>query len=165
MKYIFICACLLAFTSSCNSQQSEAKKLAEQIKSTIMPGTLPTAEGSWTMTAKIKGKDWAAASMMPPDAAGRIVGYYKNESIGLPYNRRDMYVGKKIKFKENNVVDLTLDDDVGIYGGRTGEMEITKVDENWAEGKFYFTGNTTQGSSKTVEVTGGFFRISLARKK
>ncbi|HMH23844.1 MAG TPA: hypothetical protein VK563_18790 [Puia sp.] len=164
MKYLFICASLLAFVS-CNSQQSEAKKLAEQINSTIMPGTIPTSEGSWTMKARIKGEKWAAASMMPPDASGRIIGYYKTEYIGLPYDRRDMYVGKKIKFGENNAVDLSVNDDIGMYGGRTGEMEITKVDDNWAEGKFYFTGNTTQGSNKTVDVTEGFFRISLARQK
>jgi hypothetical protein len=167
MKYLLSSLSVLFILAACNSQQSEGKKLAEQIQAvqaTVRPGTVPTAEGSWTMTAKINGKDWAATSMYPPEVSSRIVGYYKTESIGLPYDHRDMYVGKKIKFRENNAADLALDDDIGMYGGRTGEMEITKVDGNWAEGKFYFTANTVQNSSKTVEVTGGFFRISLAGK-
>lgn len=37
-------------------------------------------------------------------------------------------------------------------------MELTKVDDNMAEGKFYFTATGFQ-SDKTVEVTDGFFRI------
>jgi hypothetical protein len=56
-----------------------------------------------------------------------------------------------------------MNDDVVIYGGNTGEMEITKADGNWAEGKFFFT--CSGSTDKTVSVTDGFFRISLARKQ
>ncbi|MEO5562966.1 MAG: hypothetical protein ABIR18_06010, partial [Chitinophagaceae bacterium] len=96
----------------------------------------------------------------PPDAAGRIIGYYGEEWIGLPYDKRNMVVGKKITFGENNATDLATDDEVGLWGGRKGEMEITKVDDKWAEGTFYFTGSTSR-SDKTMEVTEGVFRISL----
>ena len=71
-------------------------------------------------------------------------------------------MGKKIVFGENEAVDLATSDDIGLWGGRKGEMEITKVDGDWAEGKFYFTGSSSR-SKKTIEVTDGFFRISLAK--
>lgn len=167
MKYLMTSIILLCFFASCNSQQSDAKKMAGGIKAAVeenTPGTIPTKGGGWTMTAKIDGNDWVASSIMPPDPAGRIVGYHKKEYIGLPYDRRDMYLGKKIKFGENNAVDLAHDDEIGIWGGRKGAMEITKVEGNWVEGKFYFTGSTSQGSDKTIEVTEGFFRISLAKQ-
>jgi len=165
MKFSILSIMMLFLLSSCNSQQTEARKQAEVVKNAIIqtrPGTMPTKEGSWTMTARIAGKKWEASAIMPPEAAGRIVGYYQEEYIGLPYDRRDMVVGKKIRFHEGNAVDLSTTDDIGLWGGRKGEMEITKVDDNWAEGKFYFTGSTSR-STKTIEVTEGFFRISLKR--
>lgn len=152
--------------SSCGNSQSGAVEKAKQVQSAIKenrPGTISTKENGWTMKAKINGKDWVAASMMPLEAAGRIIGYYDKEYIGLPYDNRDLVVGKKIIFSEDDATDLATNDDVGLWGGRKGEMEITKVDDNWAEGKFYFTGSTSR-SNKTVEVTDGFFRISLAKK-
>jgi hypothetical protein len=166
MKYLFISFLALFIFSSCNSQQSEAKKIAKEIKQTVeenTPGTIPTKEGGLTMRATIAGKAWVANAMMPPEAAGRIIGYYNQESISLPYDRRDLFVGNKITFSENNVVDLFINDDIGIYGGRKGEMRVTKVDKNWAEGTFYFTGSTVRGSTNTIPVTDGFFRIAIPK--
>jgi hypothetical protein len=163
MKRLFIPLFIGFLVTSCNNQQSDARKQAEQIQSAIKenrPGTISTAEGAWTLRAKLRGKEWIATSMMPPDAAGRIIGYYGEEWIGLPYDKRNMVVGKKITFGENNATDLATDDEIGMWGGRKGEMEITKVDDKWAEGTFYFTGSTSR-SDKTMEVTEGFFRISL----
>ena len=163
MKFSILSIIMLFLLSSCNSQQTEAIKQAEVVKNAILqnrPGTMATKEGSWTMTARIDGKKWTATAIMPPEAAGRIVGYYQEEYIGLPYDRRSMVVGKKIKFQEGNAVDLATNDEIGLWGGRKGEMEITKVDGDWAEGKFYFTGSTSR-STKTIAVTEGFFRISM----
>lgn len=170
MKHTVFTLCTLliiaAMLASCgNSDQNKAINDAKQVQSeikNIRPGTIPTKEGGWSMKAKINGKDWVATSIMSPDAASRIIGYYNEEYIGLPYDRRDMVVGKKITFGENNAVDLATNDEVGMWGGRKGEMEITKVDDKWAEGKFFFTGSTS-ASAKTVEVTDGFFRISVAK--
>jgi hypothetical protein len=39
-------------------------------------------------------------------------------------------------------------------------MEITKVDDKWAEGTFSFTASGFQ-TDKTMQVTEGFFRISI----
>ena len=65
---------------------------------------------------------------MPPEAAGRIIGYSGEEYIGLPYDKDEMLVGKKDIFSEDNAVDLSTTDEVGMWGGRKGEMEITKVE-------------------------------------
>ena len=168
MKQTISILILAAILYSCgNNAQKKALSDAKEVQSAIkqmQPGGIPTTEGGWTMKAKIDGKDWVANSIIPPDVADRISGDNNGESIGLPYDRRDMVVGNKIKFSENNAVDLMTNDDVGIWGGRKGEMEITKVDNNWAEGKFFFTGSTSR-SDKTIEVTDGFFRISMARKQ
>lgn len=168
MKQTFSILILATMLWSCgNNSQNKALSDAKQTQSAIkqmQPGGIPTTEGGWTMKAKIDGKDWVANSIIPPDLAGRISGDNNGESIGLPYDRRDMVVGNKTKFSQNNAVDLMLpDDEGGILGGYAGEMEITKVDDNWAEGKFFFTGSSSS-SDKKVEVTDGFFRISLAKK-
>jgi hypothetical protein len=162
-KYLLVPFLLFFFLSSCNSQQSEAKKVAADIKQTLAentPGSIPTKEGGLMMKATIAGKAWVADAMMPPEAAGRIIGFHNKESISLPYDRRDLYVGKKIKFSDHQAVDIFTNDEVGIWGGRQGEMEITKVDANWAEGVFHVTGSTLDGS-KTLAVTDGSFRIAV----
>ena len=165
MRQLLTLFLLLFFLSSCNSQQTDPKKLADGIKQTVelTPGSLPTAEGGLTMKAIIGGKPWVAAGMIPAERAGRIVGSRNKVSISLPYDRRFLYVGKKVKFSPHQVVDLFNDDEVSIWAGRTGEMEITKVDDNWAEGTFYFTGSTLE-DAKTIAVTNGFFRIAVPKK-
>ncbi len=163
MKYLLNVFFIFFILASCNSQQSDAVNQAKEVQSAIQenrPGTMPTADGSWTITAKLNGKSWKASSIMPPASAGRIVGYYDKEYIGLPYDKGDMVVGKKNKFGEDNAVDLATNDEIGIWGGRKGEMEITKVDDDWAEGTFHFTAYATS-TDKTVEVTDGFFRIRI----
>lgn len=146
-----------------NKTLTDAKNLQSDIQK-MQPGGIPTSEGSWTMTAKINGKDWKANSIMPPDMAGRIAGNDNTTSIGLPYDRRGMVVGKKNKFSHDNAVDLMLpSSEGGILGGYNGEMEITKVDDKWVEGKFFFSGSSGSSDSK-AEVTEGFFRISTSGK-
>lgn len=153
-----------ALLSSCGkSDQAQAVDEARQVQAALkelMPGTIATSASGYAMKAKLNGKDWVAASMMPQEAAGRIIGYKNSEYIGLPYDRRYLVVGKTIKFGENQAVDLATHDDVGIWGGRKGEMQITQVDEKSAEGTFFFTA-TASGTTKTVEVTEGTFRILL----
>jgi hypothetical protein len=169
MKKILSIFIATAMLSSCgNSAQnktvSDAKELASAIKE-MQPGGIPTSAGGWTMTAKIDGKDWSANSTMPLEATGRIIGDNNGVSISLPYDRREMTVGYKNKISHNNAVDIFTKDDVAIWGGYAGEMEITKVDGDWVEGKFYVTGTTSSASDKKIEITDGFFRISLADKK
>ncbi len=163
MKYLLNFFFIFFILASCNSQQGDAVNQAKEVQSAIeenRPGTMPTADESWTMTAKLNGKNWKATSIMPSATAGRIVGYYGKEYIGLPYDKSDMVVGKKNIFGEDNAVDLATNDEIGMWGGRKGEMEITKVNDDWVEGNFHFTASTS-GTNKTVEVTDGFFRIKL----
>jgi len=163
---IIMAAFLLAScgNSSQNKALSDAKEVAAAIKQ-MQPGGIHTTSGGWTMTAKIDGKDWSANSLMPPEAAGRIVGDNDGVGISLPYDRRDIVLGEKTKFSHNNAVDIFTKDEVAIWGGYAGEMEITKVDGDWAEGKFNVTGTTSSDLNKKIEVTDGFFRISMAAKK
>ena len=96
---------------------------------------------------------------MPPDKTMQIFGFYNGDKyIGLPYNKKYFIVGKKIEFSDHNA-DLTTNDDVQVWNGRDGEMEITKVNGKWVEGKFFFTGYSYD-NKKTIEVTDGFFRIA-----
>ncbi len=150
-------------TSTGNNTVSDAKQVAAGIIS-MQPGGIATTAGGWTMTAKINGKSWSANSIVSPDMAGRIVGESNGETISLPYDRRGMVVGKTTKFSHNNAVDLFTNDEVALWGGYAGEMEITKVDADWAEGKFIVTGSTSS-TDKTLEVTEGFFRISMVPQK
>lgn len=163
---ILILAVML-LTSCGNSDQNKAIEDAGKVQAALkemQPGGIATTAGGWTMAAKLNGKPWSANSIISPEAAGRIVGDNNGESISLPYDRRAMVVGNKTKFSHNNAVDLMTNDEVALWGGYAGEMEITKVDAEWAEGKFFVTGSTSS-SGKTMEVTDGFFRISLIKKQ
>ncbi len=167
MKQILSILATAALLSSCGgSDQAKAIEQEKQALSILKentPGTIHVKDGGYTMTAKLDGKDWTAGSMMPQEIAGRIIGYNNGEYIGLPYDRRYLVPGKKIKFGEGNAVDLSTHDDIGIWGSRKGEMEITKVDENMAEGRFFFTASSSR-TNKTIEVTEGFFRILFPKK-
>jgi hypothetical protein len=163
MKQTILILLMAVILSSCgNSDQSKAVDQAKDIQSAIKPGTVATTADGYMMKAKIDGKEWVATSMMPPDAAGRIVGYYDNQYMGFPYSKSDMTAGKKIMFGEDNAVDLSLNNGC-LWKDIKGEMEITKADDNSAEGKFSFT-TTCSSSGKTVEVTDGLFRILLSGK-
>ena len=165
MKQIFFLFLTILLFASCQGQQSKAIKdqqKAYEVLKNLPGGAIATAEGSWTMTAKIDGKTWQATYLYPPETSNRISGYKGDEMIGLPYKKQDMVVGKKETFSESHATDLFINDDVGIYGGRKGEMVITKVNGNWVEGTFYFTANT-KSTTKTVEVTDGFFRFKIAK--
>jgi hypothetical protein len=164
---------LLAFTctllAACNGQQNDAKKLSDGIQNLrkeLTPGSIATSANGYYMKCKIDGKDWEAYSIMPPDVAGLIVGDNNGESIGLPYyDRRNFLALKKRKFGGgHDNVDMRLHDDVVLWSSKSGEMEITKVDDQWAEGTFSFIAGSSQ-SDKTLAVTNGVFRISIAQKK
>ena len=168
MKKIIIILFGAAFIVSCNSKKnnsavSDAKEVQKQLTE-MRPGSIPTTDGGWTMTAKINGKPWKATSMYDPESAGRIVGDNNGEGFGLPFDRRDMVVGNKTTFSHDNAVDLSTfeGENMEFWGGYKGEMEITKVDAKSAEGRFVVTGTMTD-SDKKVEITDGFFRIYFTK--
>jgi hypothetical protein len=150
---------------SCSEKKekaSEGAKEAQKIIAATQSGKIRTTVGGYTLNARIDGKLWAAKYMYPPEQASRIVGENDVDgiSIGLPYDRRDMVLNNKIAISHNNAVDLFMPDGKGgIMGGYEGEIEITAVSEEWAEGRFEFT--ATGDNATTVKVTEGYFRIAL----
>jgi hypothetical protein len=164
MKQTLSILITITLISSCgNSNQSKAVEKAKDIQAVVKPGAIAASPNGYTMNAKINGSYWVASSIVPPDAAGRIVGYYENDYIGLPYSKTDMVVEKKITIGEDNAVDLSLNDGC-LYTNLKGEIEITKADDNAAEGKFFFT-TVCSSKNKTVEVKDGFFRIPFSKNK
>ena len=168
MKRTFLIISITCILFSCGdgaqSKAMEDQKKALAITEASESGPIPAKEGEWTMTVKIDGKAWSASSFFALDFQDRIHGLDKEGSISLPYDQRQMKVGGKIIFGEDKVALLFPSDDDAIWDGRKGEMEVTKVENEWVEGKFFFTA-TTSKTEKTREVTEGFFRISLAGKK
>jgi hypothetical protein len=107
-----------ALLPSCGkSDQDKAVEQPAQIHSALKdlrPGTIATSADGYAMKAKLNRKNWVAATMMPQDAAGRIVGYLNYECIGRPYDRRYLVVGKTVKFGDSQAVDLATNDEVGL---------------------------------------------------
>lgn len=155
MKRLFAFAVLFFLLLSVEkicAQKTDLKSLPQ--------GAVAATASGFTMTAKINGKAIKAHAMMNPEKAGEIVGFYDGDKyIGLPYSKKNMIAGKKINFSNGNA-DLTTNDNVQVWNGRKGEMEITKVTGQWVEGRFFFTGYSYD-NKKTIKVTDGFFRISL----
>jgi hypothetical protein len=162
MKQVISILIIAAMFYSCNSNgQDKAIAHAKKIQAAIKPGTIATSAAGFTLKAKIDGKDWTASSMVSPDAAGRIVGYYNNNYLGLPYSKTNLVTGKKIIIGDDNAVDLSLNDGC-LWTNPKGEIEITKADVGSAEGKFFFT-ITCSSKNKTLEVKEGFFRVQLTK--
>lgn len=153
----------LARAAANKGKAVDDEKKAESVLSNLQPGQIATTANGYSMKAKLNGKEWIASSMISPEAAGRIMGSKGDEYISFPYSKSYLVVGKTLSFGENRQVDLFLNDDVGFWGGRSGELKITKVDADTAEGTFFFTATAT-GTTKKIEVTDGTFRILLRKK-
>jgi hypothetical protein len=158
------CIALAAGYSGSGDSLAHAQRApqVQPVVQAIRPGTIPTKADGYTMRAKINGKEWTAVSMMPLQAADRVIGYRGDSYIGFGLRARSATVGKPIAFSENNAADLSIEGDDAFWGGRTGEMVITKMDAQWIEGTFRFTATSqSSGSSKKVEVTDGVFRAAM----
>lgn len=166
MKNFLILITMFCLSASCQTkQQSEAKKLADKITATAKentPGFIPTSKDGYWMSAKIDGKNWTASAMMPVDKSNsrRIHGEHNGESISFSIWMRGLESGKHLSFSDDKAADLFTNDDIGMWGGRSGEIVITKIDDKGVEGTFSFTGSTSR-SEKTVAVTEGRFRVPL----
>ncbi|MBC7829636.1 MAG: hypothetical protein H7122_17965 [Chitinophagaceae bacterium] len=155
---------LMLFSCS-GSAHDEAEQLADQIKETTKknsPGTVATSESNYYMKAKIDGKNWVASHMMPDEEVNssyiRIHGENGGDYMNFQLWKRGIESGKKFPFDDEHAANLSLEDDDGFWAGKSGELEITKLDGKWMEGKFWYKA-TSSGSTKTVEVTEGFFRV------
>jgi hypothetical protein len=165
--FIFCTALLLVAVTGCNNAQTDAVKQAEAIQQTVKensPGSIPTSESGYYMKAKIDGKQWTASHMMPDDNASsnykRIQGENDGDNMDFQLWKRGVEVGKKIPFTEDHAANLSLKDIPAFFGGRSGYVEIIKMDDQWLEGTFQFTA-TSSGSDKKIEITDGHFRVAL----
>lgn len=163
MKLVSLSLLLMITVMSCQGQTA-AKKQAEAIEKTMKalePGRERTSASGWTMTCVIDGRKWTASSMFPPEPSGRFIGYYDKDFISFPrIQRRWLEVGTKRKISHEWAADFSLGADPDIYAGYTGELEITAMNGDWVEGKFFFTA-TSSRSNKKYEVTNGFFRVKV----
>jgi hypothetical protein len=164
-------AIIMLTANACGNAGSDAEKQAELIKQTVRdntPGTIATSQDGYFLKAKINGKEWSATHMMPDESTNstyfRIYGENNGESISFSLSARYLQFGTKKEFREDNAADLWLNEESGgIYGGRKGEVEITKSDGKWVEGIFHFSANSSL--SKTIhEVTEGSFRVPFPAK-
>jgi hypothetical protein len=146
---------------ACNSgDRSAAIDLQNQITSIVEKTAAQNrAVDGATLRAKVNGSKWEGAVLISPEAAGRIVGENRDdEYLGLPYNDKNMVVGKKRQLGPDYAVDINFHEYEGLWLTQDGEMEVTAVGDKWAEGKFQCTLKKTDGN-ETVKITDGFFRI------
>jgi len=169
MKYIFLVLAFAfnSFLVSCQqTPEQQAKKQMEdigQMTKKYSPGFTATSENGYYMKAKIDGKQWMAAAMLPNDKSEsrRIQGENNGVSIGFYVWTPHLQAGRKMLFKEGHAADLITTGDPGIWGGEKGELIITKYDGESLEGNFHFTGTSFQ-TNKSIEVTDGYFRLPLS---
>ena len=155
---------VLFLLSACNGAQHEARQQAELIQKTVQeasPGAIASSANGSYLTAKLNGVDWSASQMVPEQHAGSryklIRGENGSETITFQIWKPRMETGKKVPFSETSSATLFLGG-ADIMSGHTGEVEITRMDPEWLEGRFYFTAKAVR-SGKTVEVTEGRFRV------
>ncbi len=173
MKYGYtaVAIIILVFTA-CNSAQTEAQATADAIEKTMKentPGAVATSANGYYMTATVDGKEWKATHMLPLNAASDtklVRGENDGSSISLHLWRPSLKLGLKRSFSPENPAGISLTDDpAALVSGNVGEVEITKFDDQWLEGKFHFSATGTSydaagsSSKKTAEVTEGRFRV------
>lgn len=168
LKFLPVVA-LYMFISSCgNTAATDASAKADEIRKQVKestPGSIPASGAGYMMTAKLDGKDWTATSLIPDEDQRssyiRIAGEDgEGNSISFQLWKRGLSPGAKTAFSEDHAADVNIKDFSGFLGGRSGEVEITKMDDKWMEGKFQMTATSLQ-SDKKVEITEGKFRVGL----
>lgn len=151
-----------------NKNTTNPGKVAKDIPSVIKqhtPGSVPTAETGYYMSARIDGKEWRAAFMLPDENS---TGSYKiiHGETGKAYInfmlwRNGIAPGKAELFTEDNVANLSVENVPGFWGGKNGQVRITGVFEDWLEGTFNFEATSSSSPGKTIVVTEGSFRVPM----
>jgi hypothetical protein len=167
VPFIFLIAIIFSLYACGNSTQNEAVRQAKAAQEAIKahtPGGIPTSDNGNYIKAKFDGKQWSAAYVVPDfsptSSYQQIIGENGDNGLGFQLWKRGVEIGKKIPFDEDHAANLTVSDFSGYLSGKSGEVVVTKLDDQWIEGTFFFTG-TSSNSDKKVEVTDGHFRISL----
>lgn len=159
MATISIIACQ---SNSASEAARKAGEISETIKATTPEGSTTSETGVY-MKATIDGKEWSAAKMIPDNDPGSSYKRIHGEAgdIMISFQLWKPTTGMKRSFGEDNAADFWTED--GIFGGRKGEVTVTKADDQWVEGTFYFTATSIE-SNKTHEVTRGSFRVAATKQ-
>ena len=167
---VFVIAILFFAGAGCKSKaEQDAIQNAKDVQGIVKentPGRIPTSETGYYMKAKVNGKDWVAKTMMPNDGSNQrnVYGDNNGERVTFDVWMRGLEEGKKSEFKEGHSAAYFPNHDDGMWVATTGETEITRVADNWLEGKFFFTATQSE-SGKSIEVTEGFFRIPISKNQ
>ena len=158
MKLINLLLSITLLGTACGAH-SDAKELGKKIQETVKAnspqGQKPSANGTY-LKATIDGDAWEANSMIPdmdPNSSYKRI-HGENGDISISFSLWKPTTGDKRVFSEDNAVDFWTSD--GIFGGRKGEVVVTRADDKFVEGTFFFSA-TSDG--KTHEVTNGTFRV------
>jgi len=167
---ILTLAIIPGIISSCGDGEANTLAEAKQTQSVInqnMPGMISTSNDGYYIKAKIDGKDWSASHMLSADAIGKdwmkIRGEKGETRMDFQLQRKVVEVGKKKPFNETNGASVYEPETSTLFLSRSGEVEITKVDNQWIEGIFHFPA-TDNKSGKQIQVTEGFFRVASGVK-
>jgi hypothetical protein len=166
MRTLIVVILALGTMTACSGQTSKAVKDQQQVFAELeemkAKGLMPAAEGGPFMTCLIDGKEWKATGLYPINFSERICGKYKSGYISFPVP--DLRPGNKHPLNDHWVVDFSPADDPGIWDGKVGEIEITKIADGWVEGTFHFTATGLKEDQKMV-ITNGFFRVAEKKPK
>ncbi len=91
-----------------------------------------------------------------------IRGEKDGDNITFQLWKQGIEVGKKRPFSDGNSAGIFLAENPGLSNGQSGEVVVTKYDDQWLEGNFHFT--VTNKSGKEIQVTDGFFRVASVQK-
>lgn len=158
---IHLCAAIaLFFLPACNGKTDAEKKVDEISQASGQKATetkTPDPNGIY-MSATIDGKKWVATKMIPDLSTNSNYKQIHGETpeFTISFQIYKPAAGLKEEFSEHNGSNLITD--AGYFGGRKGQMEVTKMDDKWLEGTFHFTA-TNSSTDKVYEVTNGFFRV------
>jgi hypothetical protein len=162
-----VAAIMLMNTVACQSQtHKEAKELQKNIETISTPPTVATHITGYYLKAKINGKQWVAKKMVPDtDGSGivEVIGFNgpdpSKNAIHFQVGMKDA-AGKKRQLDDTRIIRyFDASESEGLYIAQTGEINTTRVTDEWMEGTFYGTA-IDAASNKTVTITDGYFRVS-----
>ena len=149
----------LLATGCSRSEQKQAEDHAAAIENALpgsKPGSLPAG---CHMRAMIDGKKWEATEMTPDPAHRSIIpvnGKSGSRSIMFTVSGMQEAVGQPSKLSDSNTITY-WGGDAFFVGAKSGQVTVTKMDDQFVEGTFNFT---AEKDGKKVTCTDGEFRIT-----
>ena len=121
-----------------------------------------TSDSGPFLKATIDGKPWLASDMVIDRDDSNIVEVKgRNGKTFISFNLYKPAQGKEQTFSRTSPANWSDDSDLAVYVGDSGKVTVTKLDAQWIEGLFSFTG---VHEGKSVSVVDGKFKIPNPRK-